>query len=117
MLTICLLSCGAEINKLMYTQQLLYNNKIRRAFAALFMRDNKLLSPSTIQFERPSGDSSRNTRKCVDLTQDNTEVSRRHKQAKTGDLDAARAKEGSRKRSAKSTSDLTQLTHDQMFIP
>ena len=33
-------------------------------------------SPSTIQFERPSGYSSRNTRKCVDLTQDDTEVTR-----------------------------------------
>ena len=69
MLTIYLHSCGGEINKLMYTQQSLYDNKIRRAFAALFMQDNELPSPSTIQFARPSGNSSRNTRKCVNLTQ------------------------------------------------
>ena len=81
------------------------------------MRDNELPSPSTIQFQRPSGDSSRNTRKYVDLTQDNGEFARRNKRVKTGDLDAAQAKEGSRKRSAKSTSDSLQLTLDQIFVP
>ena len=81
------------------------------------MQDNELPSPSTIQFARPSGNSSRNTRKCVDLTQDDAEVARRHKRVKTGDSDATQAKEGLRKRSAKSTSDLLQLTLDQIFVP
>ena len=117
MLTMYLHSRGGEINKLMYTQQSLYDNKIRRAFAALFMRDNELPSPSTIQFQHPSGNSSENTRKYVDLTQDDAEVARKHKRVKTGDSDATQAKEGSRKRSAKSTSDSSQLTLDQMFVP
>ena len=117
MLTIYLHSCGGEINKLMYTQQSLYDNKIRRAFAALFMQDNELPSPSTIQIPRPLENSSRNTRKYVDLTQDDAEVARRHKRAKTRDLDSSQAKEGSRKRSAKSTSYLSQLTLDQIFVP
>ena len=63
----------------MYTQQSLYDNKIRRAFAVLFMRDNELPSLSTIQFQRPSGNLSENTRKRVDLTQDDAEVARKHK--------------------------------------
>ena len=117
MLTIYLHSRGGEINKLMYTQQSLYDNKICRAFAALFMRNNKMPSPPSIQFQRPSGNSSENTRKHVDLTQDDAEVARRHKRVKTGDSDATQAKEGSRKRSAKSTSDSSQLTLDQIFVP
>ena len=101
----------------MYTQQSLYDNKIRRAFAALFMRNNELPSPSTIQFQRPSGNSSENTRKRVDLTQDDAEEARQHKHVKTGDSDAKQAKEGLRKRSAKSTSDPSQPTLDQIFVP
>ena len=81
------------------------------------MRDNELPSPSTIQFQRPLGNSSENTRKCVDLTQDNAEVARKHRRVKTGDLDATQANEGLRKRSAKSTSDSSQLTLDQIFVP
>ena len=65
----------------------------------------------------PSGNLSRNTRKCVNLTQDDAEVARRHKRFKTGDSDATQAKEGLRKRSAKSTSDSLQLTLDQIFVP
>ena len=117
MLTIYLHSRGVQISKLMYTQQSLYDNKIRRAFAALFMRNNELPSPSTIQFQRPSRRSSECTRKRVDLTQDDAEDVRKNKRVKIGESDATQAKEGSRKRSPKSTSDPSQLTLDQMFVP
>ena len=69
MLTIYLHSRGVEISKLMYTQQSLYDNKICRALAALFMQDNELPSLSTIQFQRPSGNLSENTTKPTLLTQ------------------------------------------------
>ena len=115
MLTIYLHSRGEKISRLMYTQQSLYDNKIRRAFAALFMRNNELPSPSTIQFQRPSGNLSKSTRKRVDLTQDDAEETRQHKRVNTGDT--KQAKEGARKRSAKSISDPSQPTLDQIFVP
>ena len=115
MLTIYLHSRGEKISRLMYTQQSIYDNKIRRAFAALFMRNNELPSLSSIQFQRPSGNSSESTRKRVDLTHDDAEETRQHKRINTGDT--KQAKEGVRKRSAKSISDPSQPTLDQMFVP
>ena len=81
------------------------------------MRNNELPSLSTIQFQRPSGRSSECSRKRVDLTHNDEEVVRKNKHVKIGESDATQAKEGSRKRSPKSTSDPSQLTLDQMFLP